>query len=198
MKIDPMEPLNEDEIDELELFLQTLEGDEALLGISELDGFLTALVSGPNVIQPTRWLEAVWGGEDFAPAWESNEDAEQIIALIIRHMNSITTTLIDAPETFDPIYMENDFNGEPVLNVDDWCQGYLKGIQLDPEGWQELDEDMEQALAPILVFGMEDGLDQMVNAEDDVIEALQQEVVVAARALHAYWLELRNEASLFQ
>lgn len=191
MTIDTLQPLDDDEIETLELFLQTLEAEEAVIGISELDGFLTAVVSGPNALPPQQWIQAIWGDED-GPAWESAQHAEEIISLIIRHVNSISTSLTEFPEDFDPIYMEDEFEGEPYLNVDEWCQGYLKGIQLDPEGWQQLDEEMEQALAPILVFGLDTGLDGMVDAEDEAIEALQQQVAPAARRLHAYWLSLRS------
>ncbi len=191
MTIDTLQPLDDDEIETLELFLQTLEAEEAVIGISELDGFLTAVVSGPNALPPQQWIQAIWGDED-GPAWESAQHAEEIISLIIRHVNSISTSLTEFPEDFDPIYMEDEFEGEPYLNVDEWCQGYLKGIQLDPEGWQQLDEEMEQALAPILVFGLDTGLDGMADAEDAAIEALQQQVAPAARRLHAYWLSLRS------
>lgn len=198
MNIDPTQPLDEDEIDTLELFLQALEGETAVLGISELDGFLTAVVSGPNGLPPAQWVNAIWGGEEDSPAWESTEQAEQIIGLIIRHMNCIAGVLQESPEEFDPIYMEDEFEGEPVLNVDEWCQGYLKGIQLDPEGWQQIDEEMERALAPILVFGLETGLDGMIDAEDEAIEALQQEVAPAARRLYAYWLVMRSSDPTLQ
>jgi uncharacterized protein len=191
MTIDTLQPLDDDEIETLELFLQTLEAEDAVIGISELDGFLTAIVSGPNALPPQQWIQAIWGDED-GPAWESARHAEEIISLIIRHVNSISTALTEFPEDFDPIYMEDEFEGEPYLNVDEWCQGYLKGIQLDPEGWQQLDEEMEQALAPILVFGLDTGLDGMVDAEDAAIEALQQQVAPAARRLHAYWLSMRG------
>lgn len=197
MNIDPMQPLDDDEIETLELFLQTLEADTAVIGISELDGYLTAIVSGPNVVPPTQWISAIWG-DDEGPVWESTEQAEEIISMIIRHMNSIAGALMDTPEEFDPIYMEDEFEGEAYLNVDEWCQGYLKGIQQDPEGWQQIDEEMEQTLAPILVFGLDTGLDGMVDAEDEAIEALQQQIAPAARRLHAYWLALRSDAVTLQ
>lgn len=196
-EIDPMQPLDDDEIETLELFLQTLEAEDAILGISELDGFLTAIVSGPNAIPPAQWLSAIWDDEE-GPTWESAEQAEEIIGLIIRHMNSITTTLTEDPEAFDPIFMEEEFEDETFLNVDDWCQGYLKGVQQDPEGWQQIDEDTERLLAPILVFGLETGLDGLVNESDEAIEAVQQQVAPAARQLHAYWLELRSDDETLQ
>ncbi len=56
--------LNDEELDWLDEFLldrvdddtDTDGNDEGILGISELDGFLTAVVSGPMVVPPSRWL----------------------------------------------------------------------------------------------------------------------------------------------
>lgn len=67
------EPLDDEELTRLDDFLldrmddETSDrsaaagGDEGILDVSELDGFLTALVSSPNVIVPSIWLQAVWG-----------------------------------------------------------------------------------------------------------------------------------------
>src|SRR5512143_3639020 len=94
----PMEPLDEAEMDELDRFLRYrgnsgaddnyVEGrDEGILTLSELDGFFTAIVSGPKEIVPSRWLAAVWG--DVEPQWQSKQAFEHVFALLSRHMNSI-------------------------------------------------------------------------------------------------------------
>jgi len=65
--------LSETEIERLERFLleridedaETEGRDEGVLDISELDGFFTAIVSGPVMIPPSQWLPTVWG--DFEP-----------------------------------------------------------------------------------------------------------------------------------
>ncbi len=82
-------PLTDDELDRLDTFLldrlpddDSLDDDSADAGIicaSELDGLLTAIVSGPELISPSQWLPVVWG--DFHPAWERNEDAQEIMSL---------------------------------------------------------------------------------------------------------------------
>ena len=72
--------------------------DEGVLDVSELDGLLTAVVSGPVTIVPSRWLPAVWG--DFEPTWHSVDDYGAFMSMLMRHMNSIAETLIDEPEAF--------------------------------------------------------------------------------------------------
>src|SRR3990172_2677727 len=78
---------SEAEFDQIDRFLldrvdddEDTEGkDEGGLDVSELDGFFTAIVSGPVMIPPSQWLPAVWG--DFEPVWESKKDFEKIFSL---------------------------------------------------------------------------------------------------------------------
>ena len=63
--------LTDQELDQLEDFLldridediDTSDMDEGIFDASTLDGFFTAIVSGPEMIQPSRWLPVVgkWG-----------------------------------------------------------------------------------------------------------------------------------------
>lgn len=116
-------PLNEEEIERLDQFLldridedaDTEGKDEGVLDISELDGFFTALVSGPVVIPPSRWLPAVWG--DFESAWESGKDFEDVISLMMRHMNGIAAMLMERPEDFEPMFLEREAEGKIYTRV---------------------------------------------------------------------------------
>ena len=66
---DRFTPLNEEEFEYLDDFLlecidddaDTLDKDEGVLNISELDGLFTAIVSGPVRIPPSVWISVVWG-----------------------------------------------------------------------------------------------------------------------------------------
>jgi uncharacterized protein len=49
-------PLTDEEIEELDQFLLDAEGIEESMNISMLDGFLTAIVSGPKTIMPSEWI----------------------------------------------------------------------------------------------------------------------------------------------
>jgi hypothetical protein len=84
---DIFEPLSEDELDWLDGFLvyridedADCEGkDEGALNISELDGLLTAIVSGPVTVPPSQWLPQIWG--DFPPAWKDETSMRMTIAI---------------------------------------------------------------------------------------------------------------------
>ena len=54
------EPLTEAELDELEAFLASDAVPQDCMDLEMLDGYLTAIVSGPEPIQPSEWLPHVW------------------------------------------------------------------------------------------------------------------------------------------
>ena len=153
---DQFTPLNEEEFEYLDDFLleridddsDTRDKDEGVLDISELDGLFTAIVSGPVMIPPSLWMPEVWG--DFDPDWESDKEFEKVFTLMMRHMNGIVSTLIEQPEIFEPVFLTGGQNGSMI--VDEWCEGYARGIALAANEWEMDGPDMKILLAPILAF----------------------------------------------
>jgi uncharacterized protein len=196
-------PLNDEELDWLDAFLldridedevyeDGLEKDEGVLDISELDGFLTAVVSGPVMIPPSRWLPAVWG--DYEPEWERREnpkDFETVFSLLIRHMNGIAATLMEQQEDFEPLFLERVVEGKTYTIVDEWCEGYVRGVKLAEEAWASGGLEMRILLVPILAFTSE--ADWRAHELSEVeINNLQDAITRNVREIHAYWLARRE------
>ncbi|MES9992347.1 MAG: UPF0149 family protein [Candidatus Thiodiazotropha sp.] len=191
-------PLNDDEIDRLDQFLLnridneiiTEEMDEGIFDISTLDGFLTAIVSGPVTIPPSMWLPSVWG--DFEPEWESEEAFSDILALLVRHMNGIVQTLMQYPDDFEPLYLQRQVDDMTYTIVDEWCEGYFRGTELSPEEWLAGGDKIATLLNPIFAFT--EATDwQGHNQDDDEVITLQQAIAPSAREIHAYWLSRRSD-----
>ncbi|PUB80923.1 MAG: YecA family protein [gamma proteobacterium symbiont of Ctena orbiculata] len=191
-------PLSEEEIERLDQFLLNrvddqfvAEGmDEGIFDISTLDGFLTAIASGPVTIPPSVWLPSIWG--DFEPEWENEEAFSEILSLLIRHLNGIVTTLMEYPEDFEPLYLERIVENKTVLIVDEWCEGYHRGTELSPDHWRSGGKKMAALLSPILAFTAATdwkGHDKSY----DVVESIQLKIAPNARQIHAYWLSRRDE-----
>ena len=78
-------PLTDEELEFLDSFLlERFDGEDEVLGrdegvvcLSELDGFLTAIVSGPTTVMPSEWLPALWG--EFPPLYEDLDEAQEIM-----------------------------------------------------------------------------------------------------------------------
>lgn len=184
-------PLSEAEFHELDEFLLSLNSDEAMLDMSEFDGFITAVISGPDTIMPSTWLPLVWGGDENAPEWDSLEAYERIFGLMIRHMNTTSSTLMEAPKDYEPCFLQREVDEKTYWVVDEWCIGYMKGVQLYP-GDGAAGSEMQNLLAPIRQFADNDGWDDLDGLSDDGIRRLQEKIAPAARAIHAYWLERRT------
>jgi len=165
--------------------------DEGVLDISELDGLLTAIVSSPVVIQPSRWLPAVWG--DFEPVWESEQDFGDMLSLIMRHMNGIAATLMEQPDDFEPIFLEHEAEGKTYTIVDEWCEGYMRGVALAADQWDAGGREMTILLTPILAFTSVLGWrahDMNSKAET---ENIRNAITPNVREIHAYWLARRED-----
>lgn len=191
-------PLSEEEMERLDNFLldriddeaDTEGKDEGVLGVADLDGLFTAIVSGPELVHPSQWLPAVWG--DFEPVWESEKNFEDIFTLMMRHMNGISSTLMEQPEVFEPIFMERQIEGKTYTIVDEWCEGYMRGVSLAKNRWDAGGDEIAELLTPILAFTAQANWPAH-DSSDDEVEIIQRTVVLSARGIHAYWLERREE-----
>ena len=189
--------LSDVEIEELDQFLLDAERLEESMDISTLDGYLTAIVCGPATIMPSEWLRWVWDmkkGED-SPEFENQVQAQRILELLMRHMNSINQTLNDAPEHYEPLLMENPNNGDPIPVIDEWCTGFMKGIALDSQGWLPVLTGMPQWVSTMILYGTEDGWDALKTKNLSLEEhnALAAGLADSVRHLHAFWMEQRRK-----
>ncbi|WP_407301251.1 UPF0149 family protein [Klebsiella quasipneumoniae] len=122
MKLTKSGPLIDREIDWLEEVLLKYGNDDSVLCFSELDGFLTAIVSGPNTISliPGSVLS---GGEVITTlAGPLKKEMTRFVGLCFQHMNDIAGCLYDAPELFEPIFNEREVKGK---NIPLWKSGVL-------------------------------------------------------------------------
>lgn len=191
-------PLSEEEIERLDQFLlnridddaDTEGKDEGVLDVSGLDGLFTALVSGPVMVPPSRWLPAVWG--DFQPVWEDMKDFEAIISLMMRHMNGIVAMLMERPEDFEPMFLERVEEGKTYTIVDEWCEGYMRGVALAADSWSTGGQEMAILLMPIRAFTSETGWRAHDLSTDVEVENVQNAITPNVREIHAYWLARRE------
>src|ERR1700681_3754489 len=125
---------------------------------------------------------------------------QRILDLLVRHANDIAVTLTQFPQYYEPLFLARDHKGRTVSIVDEWCCGYVKGIALDPSGWQPLVEAHPDWFEVIHLYGTESGWDRLkklVEAHEDADarhQVLVDLIAPAARNIHAYWLARRAPA----
>lgn len=190
-------PLTESEFEEFEAFLVSDRTPESCMDISMLDGFLTALVSGPGNIGPSHWLRHVWDteGATAEPEFERGEEAERFLGWLMRHMNGITEELSTAAEDFKPVFYERSYDQRTVLVIDEWCTGYLRAVEIDDRLWKPLLDAKPEVLEPLVLYGTEEGwerlerLPQTLDAHDARVSA----VLDSVRDIYRFWTSRRRE-----
>lgn len=194
---EPCGPLTDQEFDELDEFLMGETLPEETMDIAMLDGFLTALAIGPNLIEPRRWLAEVWGGGQVA--WRAPEQEARITTMILRHWNFLLAQFQAEPEAYEPLLYAAEEDGREVSIIDEWCIGFVRGMHLDGEAWQPImdDEEAEDYLWPIMLYGTDAGWEEMQQnpaltaRHADFADALPDCVL----AIHDYWAPERAERS---
>ena len=95
------------------------------MGLSDLDGFLTGVVVGPELILPSEWLPVIWGGDD--PVFKTEDEMRAVLGTIMGRYNEIAACIHGGPDEFDPIFWEGP-EGEVIAS--DWAGGFLDAVAL--------------------------------------------------------------------
>lgn len=192
--MDVFTKLNDDDLEELDAFLCSDAAPAECMTLNVLDGFLTSVISGPDMIMPSEWLPVVWGNKD-GPQFADMEQAERVLGLVFRHMNSIIQSLMETPREFAPLFQKYpDQFGGPYA-AEDWCAGYLAGMNLRIEEWEELVEgEFSEVLMPVMTFGLDDGIEHLEKSDNPEEERKQWLALLAPSiaTIHAYWLAKRS------
>ncbi len=197
MEVEPA--LSDLEMDELDNFLMSDATSNEVMLLDCLDGFLTAIASGPLRLNQSDWLPRVWGLTDRdAPTFESKAQEEKIIGLINRHLNAIVWNLQQEDEPFEPVFDLQVYLDDEREYVDGemWAHGYMTAINLNKDSWKALFESKHGAeiLRPIYLLGAED----VTEEEEKLVEtpAQREELSKAIPAsiawIFKYWAPQRR------
>ncbi|NOJ17255.1 YecA family protein [Vibrio jasicida] len=128
----------------LQDILSLPELDGKLLNLAKTQGFVTAMASAPNVLNPQEWLPFLWGGEETAP-FTDGEQLEQYIDEIVQMWNQTRPALLEGAWQW-PEDCELDDQDIVSANTRDFCEGVLQGWQLTRDDWETLmPEDSEDS-----------------------------------------------------
>ncbi len=200
------EPLSDAELDELEAFLSSDAVPQDCMDLEMLDGYLCAIVSGPEVIQPSEWLPGVWseGGRAATPAYASTEQAQRVMALMLRHVVGLQRTLDESPTRFKPLLYLADAEQrakaeKAPAEATAWCEGYMAGVKLRDDDWQPLYDSREARdwIFPIEALAYGDQDPEFAEWIDDKEKraSLVDELPLAAVLIYRYWHERRRAES---
>ncbi len=184
-------PDGDDIIEWLDYYLDHHSSETSIFDVSELDGYFAAIACAPQMIMPSIWLPAVWGGEEHSPAWDTMEEANAFNQYVMSFYNIVMADMND--DNYEALYMEREVNQRTYTLVDDWCAGFLRGVNL----WGPISPTdamvLETALEPIRLFATERGFGELAELHDDEIELRQQAIEPAVRKLFLHFFERRTQ-----
>ena len=147
------------------------------MSIAMLDGFLTAIVIGPEVVMPSDYLPRVWdwkrGKNDVE--FEDLDEANRILGYIQRMHNRVAGPLMSEPSATLPLFIL-----EPHRDHREWLGGFAMGAEFDPEVW-----DYAQDQSPTLFEAFE-VLNSMEHDDPGRVETFAG-VLVSIVALRDYF-----------
>ena len=160
-----------------DFLLSDAAGEDNML-LAELDGFMAGLHVCPEMILPSEWLPQVWREE--APAFESAQQANDVLGLIMAHYNSVAEQLQRGQ--YDPIY---DISVDDTVFWETWLGGFQQAMRLRPEAWQSLarseadNDDVQAALFLVgRLFGLiSDSIDQEPMEIDEELEEAAPDLI---------------------
>ncbi len=176
------------DLEVLDSFLMSDRSPSDSMMLSDLDGFLTGIAIGPELVLPSEWLPLIWGGD--APEFADEDEAKAILGAIMSRYNEILRRIAD--DTLDPIFWA-DRDG--TLIATDWAEGFLQAIMLRADAWGSLFKSKRdgQLLFPILALcGDENGeslLGLPSEDEDRVMEEVTEFIPACVTAIATYWRE---------
>jgi uncharacterized protein len=170
------------------MLLGQFHGSHAM-DVEMLDGFLAALICCPSTVHPSEYLPEIWGDGEMADedGWDSREQLQEFIDLLMQHWNTISRTL-QAKDVYLPILLEDD---QGVAHGNNWAIGFIRGMSLREYHWKELvnSEEHGGSLLPIFALAYEHHVDPAMRPYKESMDQQRREkliITMTAGLIHIY------------
>lgn len=195
MELNPShESLTDEEMEFIDQVLLEYGTDDSIFSASELDGFFTAIVSGPEMIMPSTWFPAIWGGPGSDPEWQDEATLQRFVALLMQHMNSCVELLMAGPGQFEPLFLcDMDEEGPSAFIIEPWCAGYMRGVALSD--WPDLPPAIQVHLDNIAMHDPVKNPEYAMDVSEAEHKKHMEQVTIAAGELHGYFLRQRTPSA---
>jgi uncharacterized protein len=174
------QPLTDAEFERLSGVLGRFDNKHPM-NLEQLDGFVAALICGPEVVRPSEYLPVICG-DDMAleDSLRGQPALQDFLSLIMRHWNVIADTL-HSGDVFLPLLLEGDGG---VTHANDWAKGFLRGMEFHKEQWAALLDDEKHGgwLVPIFALAHEHHPDPEMHPYKEAISDEQRERLIVGAA----------------
>ncbi len=178
-------------LDDLDDYLSSDEAPPECMMLSELDGYLTGIIVGPDFIAPGEWLLAIWGGE--APQFADAVQAQAVLGAIMGRYNEIVRQI--EADTLEPILLRFAETGSVIAA--DWAYGFAQSIALHPNQWTKMvKSEAGLLLLPVMMLCEADEIfDELGVDADEENQTIEEAIEVLPATVLAIAEYLRMSAS---
>jgi len=130
--------LSKGEIEDLRKFLVSPQRPDGTMCFQELQGFLFAVASCPEMVQPSDWLPIISDDEDLG--FNDQSEAQRILNLIMTLYNQVNSAVLDRSDRMPPgceFQNEIDANFEEDAAISQWSRGFMLGHDWLADVWDE-------------------------------------------------------------
>ncbi|MCE5180295.1 MAG: UPF0149 family protein [Betaproteobacteria bacterium] len=190
--------MTETELNRLETWLESPVFKGKAMRLDKLQGFLCAVISGPEMIAPSQWMLEALGAQ---PECESLAQEKEFIALMLGFYNDVASALQNNQPP--KLILKPCASNDTRLDYQTWCEGYILGWGLSTQEWlQPGNEPLKRLTFPILYLSgafreeaERQGKKYEPGKEDqkiwqDCVDALPQVIT----AICNFWLAKRKQA----
>ncbi|XEN34623.1 uncharacterized protein M728_005284 (plasmid) [Ensifer sp. WSM1721] len=114
-----------------EAFIRARRPASPIWSMSGLDGYLTALIIGPNFIDPRQWIPKLTGAEALNMPMETTE--HRAVQTIVAEYNRISASLSETPKDHRPRFIRID---DLTFDAIDWAVCFMIGTGFAPKLWR--------------------------------------------------------------
>jgi uncharacterized protein len=138
--------------------------------LSELDGFLAAIVVGPVWMSARAWLPLIWG--EAEPEWLDEDEACRVRAAVQARYDQVARQLAEDADSYAPIFR---ILPDGTVAADDWARGFMAGTGLHRREWDPLfrNPQAKRFVVPITA--------QLTDWDEKLIADLGRDAVIAFR-----------------
>ena len=157
----------------------------------EVQGFMMALLSGPDALNPTNWLPEILGEESLFDAKERTE-IERLVMVMAADMRMKLNEKI-----LPDLWFYEDEAGNPDFYT--WCNAYLYALDIVPTDWFEAvdQEEFEDLFYPIMALGGiyddEENGEVILHLNEKELTQLESDLPHVLLDIYWYWQAIINK-----
>lgn len=157
----------------------------------EVQGFMMALLSGPDALNPTNWLPEILGEESLFDAKERTEIERLVMAMAADMRMKLNEKIL--PD----LWFYEDEAGNPDFYT--WCNAYLYALDIVPTDWFEAvdQEEFEDLFYPIMALGGiyddEENGEVILHLDEKELTQLESDLPHVLLDIYWYWQAIINK-----